>query len=110
MGGFVFFQTEAREQVVEFYRDRLDAGVWLVDPDLTVLSFDGFRFGFVDREPAETDGTLTFLVPHRTGVDDLHEALADMAMAQPAHQQTRAVYGFVAHDPEHRTVRVRTLL
>lgn len=110
MGGLAVFQTEARSEVVDFYRERVGAEVWLEQPGRTILGFDGFRFGFVDRAPAEVEGTLTFIRPHRSGVDQLHDALADVATSAPTRTRTQAVYRFYARDPEGRSLAVQTFL
>jgi hypothetical protein len=110
MGGIVFFRTADRDAVVEFYTERVGASVWLEQPNCTILTFDGFRFGFLERGDPETEGTLTFVVPHRGGVDRLHDDLADVATGEPVTNRTYAIYQFFAHDPEGRTVEVQTFL
>ena len=106
-GGIVFFRTEAHDQVVEFYTGRLDATVWLEQPDCTILDFEGFRFGFCAREGAETEGTLTFVVPSREAVDAAFERLEDRALDRPHDNEKYEIYQFFAEDPEGRTVEVQ---
>jgi len=113
MGGIVFYRTGARDDVVTFYTDRLGMRTWLEQPDCTVLTRDGFRLGFCEQEPdepAETEGTVTFVVPDRTTVDRLHGRLADVATGEPVTNRTYAIYQFFATDPEGRTVEVQTFL
>lgn len=110
MGGAVILGTDARERVVEFYVAGVDASVWLEQPDATILTRDGFRFGFTDREPPDAAATLAFYEPYRGGVDAAHDRLAEHAPAPPTRERTRATYGFVASDPEDRTVEVSTFL
>jgi hypothetical protein len=107
-GGIVFFRTEAHDDVVEFYTERLDATAWLEQPDCTVLDYHGFRFGFCAREGAETEGTLTFVVPSRGAVDAAFERLEDRARDRPHSNETYAIYQFFAEDPEGRTVEVQS--
>lgn len=57
MDGIVFFATGDLGPVVEFYADVVGAEVWLEQPDCTVLTHGGFRFGFCGR--AETDDCAT---------------------------------------------------
>lgn len=64
-GGVVFFRTERRERVVEWYTDVVGADVWLEQPGCTVLTFEGFRFGFCDAEETETAGILAWLRARR---------------------------------------------
>jgi hypothetical protein len=106
-GGLVFFRTEAHDEVVAFYTDRLGATVWLEQPDCTILDYQGFRFGFCSRDGADTAGTLTFLVPSREAVDATYERLADRALDNPHYNETYDIYQFFAEDPEGRTVEVQ---
>ena len=106
-GGIVFFRTEAHDDVVEFYTERLDATVWLEQPDCTILDYRGFRFGFCAREGAETGGIITFVVPSRTAVDATFEQFEDCARDDPHYNERYAIYQFFAEDPEGRTVEVQ---
>lgn len=110
MGGIAFFRTAARDEVVEFYTDRMGAEVWLEQPDCTILTYDGFRFGFCDGEEPETEGTLTFVEPHRGGVDRLYDRLEPVATGAPVRNRSYAIYQFFARDPEGRQVEVQTFL
>jgi len=110
MSGVVFFASEDRERTVTFYVDRLDATVWLEQPDCTILQYDNMLFGFCERESADTDGTVTFVTDDRAGVDALHERLADRARGDPVENERYDIYQFFADDPEGRTVEVQTFL
>lgn len=110
MGGAVLLGTAALDRVVEFYADGVGASVWLEQPDATILTRDGFRFGFREREPAEPAPSLAFFEPYRGGVDAAYERLADHATGPPNRERTRATYGFSARDPDGRTVEVTTFL
>jgi len=103
-GGIVFFRTADRDEVVEFYTDRVGASVWREQPDCTILAYEGFHFGFCERPDPETDGILTFVVPDRTGVDAAHERLGEATVEDPHHNETYGIYQFFAEDPEGRTV------
>lgn len=107
MDGIVFFRTERLEAVVDFYTERLGAAVWLEQPDCTILRAGDFRFGFCDREPAETDGILTFVVDSRAAVDDLYAELADVADAEPSFNERYEIYQCFLEDPEGRTVEIQ---
>lgn len=107
-GGIVFFRSTAHDETVEFYTNRIGADVWLNQPDCTILSFDGFRFGFCDRESADTEGIITFLYEDRAGVDAVHDRLADVATGSPRFNATYDIYQFFAEDPEGRTVEFQT--
>jgi catechol 2,3-dioxygenase-like lactoylglutathione lyase family enzyme len=106
-GGIVFFRTEAQDEVIEFYTDRLGASVVVEQPDCTIVDRAGFRLGFCAREGAETQGTITFVVPDRAAVDEVFEALEDRARGPPEYSDTYEIYQFFAEDPEGRTVEVQ---
>ena len=108
MDGIVFYRTERLESVVEFYVERVGAGVWLEQPDCTILRVGGFRFGFCERDGAETAGILTFVVDSRAEVDDLYADLASVADDDPRYNESYEIYQFFATDPEGRTVEVQT--
>lgn len=110
MTGITFFGTRALEAVVAFYTDRLGASVWLEQPDCTVLQYDNQLLGFCNREVAETDGTLTFVVEDREAVDALRDDLADVARDEPVENERYEIYQFFADDPEGRTVEVQAFL
>lgn len=107
-GDIVFFRTEAHDEVVEFYTERLGARVWRSQPDCTILDYEGFRLGFCDREDAEAGRTLTFVVPAREAVDEAFERLEDRALDRPRHNETYEIYQFFAEDPEGRAVEVQS--
>jgi len=108
--GIVFFASEAHDAVVGFYTDRLGADVWLEQPDCTVLRYDNQLFAFCDREEADTDGILTFVVADRDAVDAAHADLADVAREEPHENERYDIYQFFADDPEGRTVEVQAFL
>jgi hypothetical protein len=107
MDGIVFFGTKQYEEVVAFYRD-LGAGVWLEQPDCTILEAGGFRFGFCDRETADTEGTITFVYPDRDGVDTVYDRLAGRAEGEPRYNDDYGIYQFFATGPEGRTVEFQS--
>jgi hypothetical protein len=107
MDGIVFFRTERYEEVVGFYRD-LGASVWREQPDCTILSAGGFRFGFCDRDTADTEGIITFVYPGRDGVDRTYDRLADRADGEPVFNDTYDIYQFFATGPEGRTIEFQT--
>ncbi|WP_247729177.1 VOC family protein [Halovivax limisalsi] len=110
MSGIVFFGTESLEAVVEFYVDRVGAERWLEQPDCTILQYDNMLFGFCDRDDAETDGTITFVVDSRADVDVAYDDLRDRAEAAPVENERYRIYQFFAPDPDGRTVEFQTFL
>ncbi|UWG47162.1 Uncharacterized protein HSRCO_0874 [Halanaeroarchaeum sp. HSR-CO] len=110
MSGIVFFGSERYESITAFYVDVLDATVWLEQPACTILASDGFRFGFCDREAADTAGILTFVTETRAGVDAYYNRLEGRARGPPSVNEEYDIYQFFATDPEGRTVEVQTFL
>ncbi|QAU13074.1 VOC family protein [Halorubrum sp. BOL3-1] len=110
MTGIVFHATERRDAVVEFYRDRLTATVRLEQPDCTILEFDGFLFGFCEREETDDCGVLTFVYPDRERVDSARDRLGDSVVKEPRENETYDIYQCFARDPEGRTVECQAFL
>lgn len=108
MDGIVFFRTERLEAVVAFYHDRIGADVWLEQPDCTILRAGEFRVGFCQREAADIDGIVTFVVDTRAAVDEMYGELKDVADGDPQYNEKYEIYQFFAADPEGRTVEVQT--
>lgn len=108
--GIVFNATERCDAVVEFYRERLNATVRLEQPDCTVLEFDGFLFGFCERDAADDCGILTFVYPDREGVDAAADRLGEAVVKEPRENETYDIYQCFAEDPEGRTVECQVFL
>ena len=110
MTGIVFHATEAHDEVVDFYTDVFDAEVRLEQPDCTILDYDGFLFGFCDRDHTDDCGILTFVFPDRAGVDAAHERLGDAVVDEPRENETYDIYQCFAVDPDGRTVECQAFL
>ncbi len=108
MAGIVFFRTTGRARLVEWYRTRVDASVWLEQPGCTILTHDGFRFGFCDADETETEGILTFVYETRAAVDTMYDQLGETARAEPHYNDQYDIYQFFAADPDGRTVEIQT--
>lgn len=107
MDGIVFFGTRQHDDVVAFYRD-LGATVWRDQPDCTILQAGAFKFGFCERERADTDGIVTFVFEDRAGVDEAYAAVSERGESPPAFNDTYDIYQCFARDPEGRTVEFQT--
>ena len=109
MSGIVFFRTERREEVVEFYTDRLDFDRWLEqDGGCTILQHGNLLVGFCDAATTETDGIVTVVLEGEAAVDDCYEALSDVATGPPEANDEFDIYQFFAADPDGRTVEVQS--
>ncbi|MEF8800620.1 MAG: VOC family protein [Halolamina sp.] len=107
-GGIVFFRTKNREQLVAWYTDTVGADVWLEQPGCTILSFEGFRFGFCDGEETEENGILTFVYDDEDAVDAMHEQVSEAAEEEPHVNERYEIYQFFASDPDGRTAEFQT--
>jgi hypothetical protein len=107
-GGIVFFRTENREPVVEWYTETVGADVWLEQSGCTILSFGGFRFGFCDGEETEDSGILTFVYDDEAAVDAMHEHVGEAADEEPHVNERYDIYQFFASDPDGRTAEFQT--
>ena len=107
-GGIVFFRTENRERVVDWYRETVGAETWLEQTGCTILTFEGFRFGFCDGEETETEGILTFVYDDAAAVDAMHERMGDAADEEPHENEQYEIYQFFASDPDGRTAEFQT--
>jgi len=110
MSGIVFFRTENRARVVEFYTEVVGAEVWLEQPDCTILDHGGFRFGFCQREETDDCGIITFVYDDRDAVDEMHDAVGDAAIEEPHENERYEIYQFFATDPDGRTAEFQTFL
>lgn len=109
MSGIVFFRTANRAAVTSFYTDRLDFDVWLEqDGGCTILSYDNLLVGFCDGAETQTDGIVTVVLDDERAVDDLYDALSDVARGPPEANDDFDIYQFFAEDPDGRTVEVQT--
>ncbi len=110
MSGIVFFATENREAVVDFYTGPMGAEVWLEQPDCTILRHDNLLFGFCSRDRTDDCGIVTFVYPDRGDVDAAHDRLGDAAREEPHENPTYDIYQFFATDPDGRTVECQAFL
>ncbi|WP_255169728.1 VOC family protein [Natrononativus amylolyticus] len=108
MSGIVFFGTTALAETVAFYVDEVGAAVWLEQPDCTICRYDNLLFGFCERDRAETDGILTFVLESADAVDDAYDHLEAHAVEEPHENPRYEIYQFFAEDPEGRTVEFQT--
>ena len=120
--GLVFFRTANRERVVDWYREVVDADVWLEQPGCTILARGDFRFGFCDAgdgddavdadadTATETEGILTFVYSDRAGVDRAHDRVGDAARERPHVNERYDIYQFFADDPDGRAAEFQTFL
>ncbi|MFB6151747.1 MAG: VOC family protein [Haloarculaceae archaeon] len=110
MSGIVFFRTADEDRVVEFYRERVGAELWLDQDGCTILRHGDFKFGFCGRDATDDCGIVTFYYGDRAAVDERYDALADRARGPPEVNEQYEIYQFFAEDPDGRPVEFQTFL
>lgn len=109
MSGIVFFRTERRDEVVEFYTERLGFDRWLEqEAGCTILQHGNLLVGFCDAATTETDGIVTVVLEDEAAVDDCYEELSEVARGEPEANEEFDIYQCFAEDPDGRTVEVQT--
>jgi len=109
MSGIVFFRTEHRDDVTEFYTDRLGFDRWLEqEGGCTILQHGNLLVGFCDAPATETDGIVTVVLEDDAAVDALYQELSDVAHGPPEVNEDFDIYQFFAEDPDGRTLEVQT--
>jgi hypothetical protein len=105
-------RTENREEIVQWYRSEIGAEVWLEQPGCTILSYEGFRFGFCEADDGETEtcGILTFVYETTDEVDSMYAQLEDAALEEPDENERYQIYQFFAEDPDGRTTEFQSFL
>ncbi|MXR52578.1 VOC family protein [Halovenus sp. WSH3] len=111
MTGIVFFRTDQRRRIVEFYTERLGFEEWLEqDGGCTILQRDNLLVGFCDDDRPETEGVVTVVVEDRAAVEELYGSLEPRARGPPETNADFDIYQFFADDPDGRAVEVQTFL
>lgn len=111
MTGIVFFRTDRRSQVVDFYTDTLGFEEWLKqDGGCTILQRENLLVGFCDADQSETAGIVTVVVEDREAVDHLYNRLESRADEPPAENPSFDIYQFFLDDPDGRAVEIQTFL
>jgi catechol 2,3-dioxygenase-like lactoylglutathione lyase family enzyme len=109
--GIVFYRTDRRDRIVDFYRSRLGFEEWLrQDAGCRILRRDNLLLGFCAGGSVDTDGIVTVVVEDRDAVDELYGDLAGVARGPPERNDDFEIYQFFAEDPDGRTVEVQTFL
>jgi hypothetical protein len=109
MSGIVFFRTERRAEITDFYEERLDFDRWLEqDGGCSILQHGNLLVGFYDAAVTDTEGIVTVVLEDEAAVDDMHRALSDVARGPPEANDDFDIYQFFADDPDGRTLEVQT--
>ncbi|MCP4570232.1 MAG: nitroreductase [FCB group bacterium] len=104
MSGIVFFRTQQLQAIIDFYTTKIGCQVWIDQNDCVILQNGNLRFGFCDREEADTEGMITFFYESMEEVDKMFAELSSIAVAPPATNDKYNIYQFFARDPEGRNL------
>ena len=102
--GIIFWKTSQLETLEKFYVDKVGCELWMDQQDCKIFRFGTFLFGLCQRDEAETQGCLTFVLEHRAAVDAAYERFADRALEPPRDNPGYPIYNFFARDPEGRLI------
>ena len=102
--GIVFLTTQQLDVLERFYVDEVECELWMDQHDCRIFRFGTFLFGFCQRDKAEIEGVLTFVLPNREAVDEAYRRFAEQAHDPPCENPRYPIYNFFAHDPEGRLI------
>jgi hypothetical protein len=110
MTGIVFFATDQRSAIVDFYMERLDCTLWLEQEGCTILRRENLLLGFCDGEEPDTEGIVTIVLDSEGAVESWYSRLQDIAESDPVENERFDIYHFFGSDPDGRTLEVQTFL
>lgn len=102
--GIVFWKTAELEELESFYVDEVGCELWMDQGDCRIFRFGTFLFGFCQREIAETEAILTFVLEDREAVESAYWRFPDRALDPPQENPRYPIFNFFAHDPEGRLI------
>ena len=102
--GIVFWKTTRLEDLERFYVDEVGCELWMDQEDCRIFRFGTFLFGFCQRDEAETECCLTFVLADRTAVDEAYSRFSGRALDPPRANPDYPIYNFFARDPEGRLI------
>ena len=117
LGGLVFLKTTRRQELVEFYTNRIGMSLWLEQPNITICSHGNLILGFHqcctnkgEDDIPDLQGMYTFVYPSKDAVDDMYTKLQDIADGPPRKNERYKIYQFFAVDPEGRKLEFQVFL
>lgn len=124
LGGLIFLKTLDRQSIVEFYTTRIGMGLWLEQPNISILNHGNMILGFhqilnpktdandnqPDLQEPDLQGMYTFVYPSTEQVDEMYDKLKDIADGMPRHNERYRIYQFFAKDPEGRNLEFQAFL
>ena len=114
LGGLVFLKTKMRNELVEFYTEKIGMRKWLDQPNISILVHGNMILGFHQPEGSDftpdIQGMYTFVYPSRQEVDKMFELLRETADDAPRNNERYKIYQFFARDPEGRALEFQAFL
>ena len=117
-GGLIFLKTLDRKLLVDFYTHQIGMGLWLEQPNITILKHGNMILGFHQinlddgngHQQPDLQGMYTFVYPSTKQVDEMYEKLKGIADGRPRHNERYRIYQFSARDPEGRSLEFQAFL
>lgn len=110
MSGILFFKSQDKEKMKEFYRSQIGMEIWLEQADCVILKHGNLLLGFCDRGEVDRCGMITFFYPSRGHIDEMYEKFKASAKEKPKENEKYRIYHFFAEDPEKRKVEFQAFL
>ncbi|MFW9954431.1 MAG: VOC family protein [Candidatus Thorarchaeota archaeon] len=110
MGGIVFFRSLHLKEIEKFYIERLGMQLWLRQQDCTILKHGNLMLGFCQRDGADVDAMITFVLNTKADIDEVYLRLTDIAEEEPKENAKYEIYQFFGKDPEGRILEFQVFL
>ena len=110
MSGILFFKSNDKDKIKEFYQSQVGMKIWLEQADCVILKHGNLLLGFCDREELDSCGMITFFYPTRAEIDAMYEKFRGSAKDKPRKNEKYDIYHFFAEDPEKRTIEFQAFL
>lgn len=110
MSGIIFFKTENRQKLQEFYISQIGMELWLDQGGCVLLRHGNMIIGFCDRDSVDTEGMITFFYDTRDEVDVMYQKLKLISDAKPVVNDRYRIYHFFARDPDGRAIEFQSFL
>ncbi|OQX50718.1 MAG: hypothetical protein B5M53_11865 [Candidatus Cloacimonas sp. 4484_209] len=110
MSGILFFKTKDRENIIDFYHNKIGMDIWLEKENCTVFRQGNLLLGFCMDNKIDNQGMISFFFQGKKGVNIIYDILKDCAVTKPQKNTVYQIYNFFAKDPEGRDIECFTFL
>ncbi len=110
MSAIIFFKTANLPLIRQFYQEKLKLSIFKDQGRCIIFRMGNMKLGFCKAKAAEIQGTITFVYPTQSQVDDAYQAQLDIALGSPETSEYFKIYHFWARDPEGRSLEFQCFL